>query len=97
MIGSLLDTDTISNSKLISDIQGVNFDLKEGNSLPMVLHKCLLLDTCIRSKSNRVSLPEKQTKFEGIWIIPVSKRNPGLTMLNHISKQDINFKLQVIV
>ncbi len=40
----------------------------------MVLHKCLALATCIRSKSNGVSPlftefaknPEKQTKFEGL-------------------------------
>ena len=45
----------------------------QGNSGPMVLHKCLALATCICSKSNWVCLlctefaknPEKQTKLEG--------------------------------
>ncbi len=46
----------------------------QGNSGPMVLHKCLSLATCIRSNpiesgffsQNLAKNPEKQTKFEGI-------------------------------
>ncbi len=40
----------------------------QGNSGPMVLHKCLALATCIRSKSNRVCLlfTEKKRKKRSI-------------------------------
>ena len=52
-------------------LENVLFSI-QGNSGPMVLHKCLPLATCIHSKSNWVCLlstefaknPENQTKFE---------------------------------